>query len=82
MHAPYQRNLAHIATAPDSRKRGANTFLRSARQRRLAFEKEMHALVAAAARKHNAPTPEDLPPDVLADLTAAILAARMKWCGV
>ena len=53
MHAPHQKRLglAGIATMNGSRKRGSNTVLRSARQRRKAYRKAEDALIEAAWRK-------------------------------
>lgn len=53
MHAPYQQRLSTTGTVSmnGSRKRGANTALRSARQRRKAYVKAEDALIVAAWRK-------------------------------
>lgn len=61
MHAPYQRSLAHIATVPGGRRKGINTFLRSPRQCRKAFEKEAIALAKAFEASHPGfPKPQTL----------------------
>lgn len=52
MHAPHQQRLglAGLASMNGSRKRGSNTVLRSARQRRKAYVKAEDALIEAAWR--------------------------------
>lgn len=54
MHAPYQQRLSTTGTVSmnGSRKRGTNTALRSARQRRKAFEKEAGTVIRAFEARH------------------------------
>ncbi len=49
MHAPHQKRLglAGIATMNGSRRRGSNSVLRSARQRRKGFEREAGPVIRA-----------------------------------
>lgn len=61
MHAPHQQRLglAGLASMNGSRKRGSNTVLRSARQRRKGFEKEAGAVIRAfEARYPDFPKPQ------------------------
>lgn len=53
MHAPHQQRLglAGLASMNGSRKRGSNTVLRSARQRRKAYVKAEDALLDEARKK-------------------------------
>ena len=81
-HAPYQLSLAQFATVPGGSRKGSNTFLRSRRQRQKAYELEKTKMIIAAAKKHNAPTPGDMPPDALAALINAIEAVRFQYLGV
>jgi len=52
MNAPYQRNLAHLATVPGGRRKGANAHLRSQRQKARAFGKEADKLARAFWASH------------------------------
>ena len=79
MHAPHQQRLglAGLATMNGSRKRGSNTVLRSARQRRKAYVKAEDALIKAAWRTWG--DVENMPPEERAALHQRIERLRKEY---
>lgn len=81
MHAPHQQRLglAGLASMNGSRKRGSNTVLRSARQRRKAYVKAEDALTDEARKKWG--KVENMPLDAQAELDEKIARLHQRFFG-
>ncbi|OOY05283.1 hypothetical protein [Thioclava sp. F28-4] len=81
MHAPHQKRLglAGLASMNGSRKRGSNTVLRSARQRRKAYVKAEDALIDEARKRWG--KVENMPLDAQAELEEKIFRLHQTFFG-
>ena len=79
MHAPHQQRLglAGLATMNGSRKKGSNTVLRSARQRRKAYAKAEDALIKAAWQTWG--EVENMPLEAQAELEVKIARLHQRF---